>query len=147
TRPDLRIRDIRQRGISVWLRRRVVTAGREFPRNRAVTLILPQPLPRLGAIGNLLCRVGAYPRRVLLRRGKLWTARLVGSAGPVADLFLHSFYAIPRIGVITQKLRSTRAALLFELLKKVGHGLRIKAGLVGDDGSHRVSLRFVASRI
>src|SRR5205807_6868391 len=66
---------------------------------------------------------------------------------PPLDLLVDGFIAVAGIGVIAQKLRSASAALLFELLEEIRHGLGVITGAVHNDGARSVSLRFIRARI
>ena len=55
--------------------------------------------------------------------------------------------AVAGIGVITEELRSTRAALLLDFGEELCHGMRIEAGIVHDVSTEQVRFLLGLTRI
>ena len=72
---------------------------------------------------------------------------IVGFSGQSSDFLRNGFGAVSRIRVVAEKLRTTRAAFLLQLGKKIGHGLGIKSGVIHDVGTEQVSFGFGLPRI
>src|SRR6185437_7854222 len=117
-----------------------------IPRNRPGLLVLPRPLPALGARFNLLCRIRLYFGGFLLGRYEGLAVVLVGLGRPILDLLLNRLHAIAGIWVVAEKLRA-RAALLLQLLEELSHRFGVVAGLPQDDGTYSIRLRFITARI
>src|SRR5260221_13527863 len=97
--------------------------------------ILLLPLARLRDVGNLLRGVGFYFAGILLHLGKLGAVGDVVFRRPVPYFLLDRLLAVAGIRMVAEQLRSTFAVFLFQLLKKVGHRLRVISRAIHNDGA------------
>ena len=94
---------------------------------------------------DFLRRIRSYAHGLLLGALELGAVLLKLFLREARNLMRHGLNAVAGIGVVTEKLRSTRAAPLFQFAKEVRHGDGIVAGVIHDFGASCVRLRLVAS--
>ena len=112
-----------------------------------ITLVLLCPSVVFRPLGNFLGGVCSNTLGFFSHAKKSLIVHLCVHWRPSSDLLLDRGNAIAWIRVVAEKIRTVRAALLLQCLKKLGKFDRRVADLVHQDRPDAIRLRFVPSRI
>src|SRR4029077_16267839 len=123
--PDLEFLVIE--GLKVTVRQDRVFGGR--PSGARVRAAVTKPT-LLGALLDFLCRIGFYAHGLLLGALELGAVLLKLFLREAGNLMRYRLDSIAGVGMVTEKLRSARAAPLFQFAKEVRHGDGIVAGVI-----------------